>query len=103
MADVTIKTRQQEIHDLIHCLRSGLRQGQLETELAIARELIAARTSAGLSQAEVAERIGTSQSTITRLESGHTLPSLRILDRYARATGSRAVVRLVPLRSRSLL
>lgn len=66
----------------------------MENEYAIARELIAARTRAGLSQAQVAERMGTSQSTIARLESGRTLPSLRTLDRYARATGSRTVVRL---------
>ena len=49
---------------------------------------------AGLNKAQVAERMGTSQSTIARLESGRTLPSLRTLDRYARATGSRAVLRL---------
>jgi len=66
----------------------------MEAEYAIARELIAARSRAGLSQAEVAERMGTSQSTIARLESGRTLPSLRTLDRYARATGSKAVLRL---------
>ncbi|MBK5969829.1 transcriptional regulator [Thiorhodovibrio winogradskyi] len=66
----------------------------LETEFAIARELIAARIRAGLSQAEVAERMGTSQSTIARLESGRTLPSLRTLERYASATGNRTVVRL---------
>jgi len=66
----------------------------LEAEYAIAREMIAARTRAGLSQEQLAERMGTSQSTIARLESGRTLPSLRTLDRYARATGSRAVVRL---------
>jgi predicted transcriptional regulator len=66
----------------------------LEPEFAIARELIAARTRAGLSQAELAERMGTSQSTIARLESGSTLPSMRTLTRYAEATGSRAVVKL---------
>jgi DNA-binding XRE family transcriptional regulator len=65
------------------------------SEFALAHELIAARTRAGLSQAEVAQRMGTSQSTIARLESGRTLPSLRTLDRYARATGSRARVLLV--------
>lgn len=67
----------------------------LGPEFAIARELIGARTRAGLSQAEVAERMGTSQSTIARLESGRTRPSLRTLDRYANATGTRAVVKLV--------
>ena len=66
----------------------------LEPEFAIARELIAARTRAGQSQAEVAERMGTSQSTVARLESGRTLPSMRTLARYASATKSRAVVRL---------
>jgi len=66
----------------------------LEAEFAIARELIAARTRAGLSQAEVAERMGTSQSTVARLESGRSLPSLRTLQRYANATGSRTVVKL---------
>lgn len=63
-------------------------------EFALARELIAARTRAGLSQAEVAARMGTSQSTVARLESGRNPPSLRTLDRYASATGSRAVVKL---------
>ncbi len=66
----------------------------LEPEFAIARELIAARTRAGLNQAELAERMGTSQSTIARLESGRTLPSMRTLSRYASATGSRPVVKL---------
>jgi DNA-binding XRE family transcriptional regulator len=66
----------------------------LEPEFALARELIAARARAGLSQAQVAERMGTSQSTVARLESGRTLPSMRTLARYASATGSRAVVRL---------
>lgn len=63
-------------------------------EFAIARELIAARVRAGLTQAEIAVRMQTTQSTIARMESGRTLPSLRTLSRYAEATGSRAVVRL---------
>jgi transcriptional regulator with XRE-family HTH domain len=68
----------------------------LEQEFNLAHELIAARARAGLSQAEVAARMGTTQSTIARLESGRILPSLRTLDRYATATGSRAVVQLLP-------
>ncbi|NKJ45855.1 transcriptional regulator [Burkholderia sp. SG-MS1] len=63
-------------------------------ELAIARELIAARVRAGLTQEQVAEKMCTTQSTIARMESGRTLPSLRSLSRYAEATGSRAVVHL---------
>ena len=63
-------------------------------EFELARELIAARTRAGLTQAELAQRMNTTQSTIARLESGRTLPSMRALARFAEATGSRAVVRL---------
>ncbi|MBU6493816.1 helix-turn-helix transcriptional regulator [Pandoraea sp.] len=63
-------------------------------EFAIARELIAARVRAGLTQDELAERMHTTQSTIARMESGRSLPSMRTLARYAEATGSRAVVRL---------
>ena len=63
-------------------------------EFAVARELIAARTQAGLTQADVAERMGTTQSTVARLEGGNAAPSLRSLQRYAHAVGCRAVVRL---------
>ena len=63
-------------------------------EFAMARELIAARTQAGLTQADVAERMGTTQSTVARLEGGRSVPSLRSLQRYAQAVGCRAVVRL---------
>ncbi|HXP76749.1 MAG TPA: helix-turn-helix transcriptional regulator [Stellaceae bacterium] len=49
---------------------------------------------AGLPQAELAARMGTSQSTIARLENGQTLPSTKTLPRYAKATGSKIHVRL---------
>jgi transcriptional regulator with XRE-family HTH domain len=57
--------------------------------------LLRARLRAGLSQAELAARMGTSQSTIARLESGQTLPSTKTLLRFAQATGSRFQVRLL--------
>lgn len=63
-------------------------------EFAMARELISARTRAGLTQADVAERMGTTQSTVARLEGGKATPSLRSVQRYAQAIGCRAVVRL---------
>jgi ribosome-binding protein aMBF1 (putative translation factor) len=66
----------------------------LEQEFAIASELIRARARAGLSQAELAERMGTSQSAIARLESGQTLPSTKTLLRFAKATGSKVEVKL---------
>ena len=66
----------------------------LADEFAIAHERVAARARAGLSQAEVAQRMGTTQSVVARLESGRRPPSLRTVQRYAQAVGGRAVVRI---------
>jgi transcriptional regulator with XRE-family HTH domain len=66
-----------------------------EPEFAIARELIAARVRAGMTQAELAQRMSTTQSTIARLESGRMMPSMRTFSQYALATNSHTVVRLV--------
>ncbi len=59
----------------------------LEDEFALASQLIGARARANLSQAEVAERMNTSQSAVARLESGRTRPSTRTLEKFASATG----------------
>lgn len=64
-------------------------------EFEIARALIEARTEAGLTQEEVAKRMGTTQSVVARLESGRTLPSIKTLYRYAEATGTKPEIRLV--------
>lgn len=66
----------------------------LADEFAIAHELIAARLRAGLSQGEVAERMGTTQSVVARLESGRRPPSMRTVQRFAQAVGGRAVLRI---------
>lgn len=66
----------------------------LAGEFEIARELIAARSRAGLSQQEVALRMGTTQSVIARLESGKGLPSLRTAQRFAEAVGGRFMFRI---------
>ena len=66
----------------------------LAPEFALARELIEARIKAGLSQSEVAARMGTSQPTVARLESGHK-PSLKTVERYAEAVGMRVEIHLV--------
>lgn len=63
-------------------------------EFDMARELIAARSRAGLTQSDVAARMGTTQSVIARLEGGKAVPSMRSVQRYAQAVGARAVVRL---------
>lgn len=76
----------------------GFREGYdaLEEEFSVASMLIAARTRANLTQAELAEKMGTSQSTIARLESGAAKPSLSTLRRYAKATGARLKITLEP-------
>jgi DNA-binding XRE family transcriptional regulator len=51
------------------------------------RSLIAARSKAGLSQAEVARRMGVPQPAIVRLEAGTHSPTLTTLARYASAIG----------------
>ena len=63
-------------------------------EFALAKTLIAARVKAGLTQEEVAKRMGTTQSAIARLEAGNSLPSMKSLYRYARATGTTPAIQL---------
>src|ERR1043165_6363287 len=70
----------------------------LEEEFALILEVAKARRRAGLSQAELAKRMKTTQSTISRLESGRGLPSTRTLSRYAKATGHRLKLSLEPLK-----
>jgi DNA-binding XRE family transcriptional regulator len=65
----------------------------LEPEFALARELIGARSKAKMSQAQVAKRMGTSQSAVARIESGRS-PSLTSLRRYAKAVGRKVEIKL---------
>ncbi|HXT92642.1 MAG TPA: helix-turn-helix transcriptional regulator [Trebonia sp.] len=53
----------------------------------LVRELVEQRLAAGLSQTEVAARMGTSQSAVARLESGATDARASTLERYAAAVG----------------
>lgn len=68
-------------------------------EFAILDEMLAARKSAGLSQAQVAERMGTKAPAVARLESalasGKHSPSIDTLRKYAAALGKRVEVHLV--------
>jgi transcriptional regulator with XRE-family HTH domain len=71
----------------------------LEEEFALASALIEARSRAGLTQEELAERMQTSQSAIARMESGRTIPSGTTLKRFARATGTRLRISFEPVTS----
>ena len=61
----------------------------LEEEYALATALIKARADAGLTQEELAKRMGTTQSVIARLEGGKSRPSTTTLARVAKATGTK--------------
>ncbi len=60
--------------------------------------ILAARKAAGLTQAQVAERMGTKATAVTRLENalitGKPSPSLNTLRKYAEALGKKLEVRL---------
>jgi transcriptional regulator with XRE-family HTH domain len=71
----------------------------LEEEFALAAAVAKARRRAGLSQAELANRMKTTQSTIARLERGRGLPSTRTLDRFAKATGHRLKIIFEPVKA----
>lgn len=66
----------------------------MEEEFQLVSELIRARIRSGLTQEQLAEKMGTTQSSVARLESGSSLPSLRSLKRYAFATGSKIKISL---------
>lgn len=71
----------------------------MEAEFSLLRQMLKARQKAGLSQAQVAARMGTKAPAITRLESslsnGKHSPSLATLRRYANAVGCELEVKLV--------
>ena len=68
----------------------------LGPEFELARLLIEARTGAGLTQAQLARRMKTTQSVVARLESGRVHPSTKTLERIARATGTRLRISFDP-------
>ena len=68
----------------------------MEEEFALAHKLIEARSRAKLTQADIAQRMGTTQSVISRLESGRQRPSMETLHRFASAVGCKVEVSLVP-------
>ena len=64
---------------------------------ALVGAMVEARHDAGLTQRQLADRIGTTQSAIARLENAHHLPSLDLVTRYAAAVGRRVDVQLCPV------
>ena len=70
---------------------------KLKEEFELLDEILKARAEAGLTQVELAERIGTTQSAVARMETaiGKHSPSIATLKRYASALGYRLQLRLV--------
>ena len=72
----------------------------LEEEFALIAAVAKARARAGLSQAQLAKRMKTTQSAVARLESGRGKPSTRTLTRFAKATGHRLKISFEPVRGK---
>lgn len=75
----------------------------LEEEFSLAAALIRARADAGLTQEQLAERMGTKQEVVARWEGGKVLPSTRTLARLAKATGTTLQISFVSSRGRGKL
>jgi ribosome-binding protein aMBF1 (putative translation factor) len=70
-----------------------------EVALAIADLVILHRTRTGLTQEDLASRMRTSVSAISRLESGFHIPSLETLRKLAAAVGGRVKIDIVDIAS----
>ncbi|MES2434402.1 MAG: helix-turn-helix transcriptional regulator [Pseudomonadota bacterium] len=68
---------------------------EADAEYSVIEAMISARAAAGLTQEALAERMGTTQSAIARLEGGRVSPSVETLRRYAKAVGKRLRVEMV--------
>lgn len=67
-------------------VRKALKESELEYQ--IAREIIKARIEKGLTQRQLAQKLKTRQSVISRVENAKTTPSLSLLKRLANALGA---------------
>ncbi len=59
----------------------------LESEFVLIETLLSMRKKSGLTQDEIANRMGTQKGNISRLEKGHSNPSWRTIQNYAHACG----------------
>jgi DNA-binding XRE family transcriptional regulator len=68
---------------------------EADAEFAVIEAMIRARAEAGLTQEALAERMGTTQSAVARLEGGRVSPTVETLQKYAKAVGKRLRVEMV--------
>jgi predicted transcriptional regulator len=67
---------------------------RLAPRYAVISQLIAARQKSGFTQRELANRMGTKQSAIARLEAGNTNPSIGFLEKIASVMGTTLTIKL---------
>ncbi len=67
---------------------------RLAPRYAVISDLIAARIRKGMTQKDVAEKLGTKQSAIARLESGNVNPSIEFLQKIAQIMGYKLNIHL---------
>ena len=65
---------------------------KLETHYRVISQLIEARLRKGVTQEQLAKKVGTKQSAIARLESGNANPSLEFLEKVTKAVDSKLVI-----------
>ena len=65
---------------------------KLEPEFAVIEAVLKARVQKGITQEQLAKKIGTKQSAIARIESGNANPSIGFLQKLAEALGKKLVI-----------
>jgi transcriptional regulator with XRE-family HTH domain len=95
-----MKTHDEMVADWMKDPKFKAEYEALDEEFALFDEVIRARKRAGLTQAEIAARMGTKAPAVARIEAGggskrHS-PSIATLRRYAEAVGCKLKIELVP-------
>jgi ribosome-binding protein aMBF1 (putative translation factor) len=100
--EMTSGTRIDDLHKKWLKQRPGYAKAlaDFEEEFKLAGMLIGARARADLSQEQLAARMKTTRTVISRLESGRMKPSMRTLERFAQATGHKLRIAFEPVIAR---
>ncbi len=69
---------------------------KVQTEFAPIRAILDARMKKGMTQAQIAKKMGTTQSAIARVESGNINPTIGFMQKLADALGLRLSIRFLP-------
>ena len=77
-------------------------QDEVGAEIALAKQLHSIRQRAGLTQKDVAARMGSSQSRVAAIESGRVNATVGSILRYASACGQHVQLRIVPERRQAV-